>query len=155
DLDDTHKKWLIENNEVQIDLISHIREAQFWKPILANNKVKPSWDSLISYYQHNGNILDEVIFNYINENNALLKEEEISDSESKKSVPDITKEFEVALLESDSFSDIAYKAIITARMFNYSSLNLLDLSNSKIHLLINEKVLLLTAENIEKLRHKS
>lgn len=155
DLDDTHKEWLIENNEVQIDLISYIREAQFWKPILANNKVKPSWDSLISYYQHNGSILDEVIFNYINENNALLKEEEISDSESKKSVPDITKEFEVALLESDSFSEIAYKAIITARMLNYSSLNLLDLSNSKIHLLINEKVLLLTPENIEKLRHKS
>lgn len=155
DLDDTHKEWLIENNEVQIDLISYIREAQFWKSILANNKVKPSWDSLILYYQHNGNFLDEVIFNYINENNALLKEQEISDTESKKSIPDITKEFEVALLESDSFSEIAYEAIIIARMFDYPSLNLSSLSNSKISLLINAKVLLLTPENIEKLRHKS
>jgi len=85
----------------------------------------------------------------------LLKEQEISETESKKSIPDITKEFEVALLESDSFSEIAYEAIIIARMFDYPSLNLSILSNSKISLLINVKVLLLTPENIEKLRHKS
>lgn len=83
-LDNSHKEWLIENNEVQIDLISYIREAQFWKPILSENKVKPTWDSLISYYKHNDSILDEVIFNYIDKNNELLKEQEISDSESKK-----------------------------------------------------------------------
>lgn len=155
DLDNSHKEWLIENNEVQIDLISYIRKAQFWKPILAKNKVKPSWDSLISYYQYNGCTLDEVIFNYINENNVWLKEQEISDTESNKSIPDITKEFEVALLESDSLSEIAYEAISIARMFDYPSLNLSSLSNLKISILINAKVLLLTPENIEKLRHKS
>lgn len=155
DLEETHKKWLISKNEVQIDSLSDIRESQFWKLILANNIVKPSWDSLISYYQYIENTLDQVIFDYINENNMLLKEQEISDTESKKSIPDITKEFEVALLESDSFSEIAYEAIIIARMFDYPSLNLLSLSNSKISLLINAKVLLLTPENIEKLRHKS
>lgn len=155
DLDDTHKKWLISKNEVQIDSLSDIRESQFWKLILANNKVKPSWDSLISYYQYIENALDDVIFDYINQNNMLLKEQEISDAESKKSIPDITKEFEVALLESDSFSEIAYEAIIIARMFDYPSLNLSSLSNSKISLLINAKVLLLTPKNIEKLRHKS
>ena len=151
----SHKEWLIENNEVQIDLISYIREAQFWKPILAKYKVKPSWDSLISYYQYNDCTLDEVIFNYINENNIFLKEQEISASESKINIPDITEKFEVALLESDSFSEIAYEAISIARMLDYSSLNLSSLSNSKISILINAKVLLLTPENIEKLRHKS
>ncbi|EOR09990.1 YobI family P-loop NTPase [Acinetobacter tandoii] len=152
DLDNTHKEWLIENNEVQIDLISYIREAQFWKPILAKNKVKPSWDPLISYYQYNDCTLDEVIFNYINENNILLKEQEISASESKINIPDITEQFEVGLLESDSLSETAYKAVISSRMFNHDSLNLLDLSKSKISLLINEKVLSLTSENIENLR---
>lgn len=152
DLDNTHKKWLIENNEVQIDLISDIREAQFWKPILAKNKVKPNWDSLISYYQYNDYTLDEVVFNYINENNILLKEQEISDSESKINIPDITEQFEAGLLESDSLSETAYKAVISSRMFNYNSLNLLDLSKSKISLLINEKVLSLTSENVENLR---
>lgn len=154
-LDDSHKIWLIENNEVQIDLISYIREAQFWKPILSENKVKPSWDSLISYYKHNDSTLDEVIFNYIDKNNELLKEQEISDSESKKSTPEITNEFEIALLESDSFSEIAYQAIVYARMFNYKSLDLSNLSNSKISLLISEKVLSLTSENTESLRKKS
>lgn len=152
DLDYTHKKWLIENNEVQIDLISDIREAQLWKPILAKNKVKPNWDSLISYYQYNDYTLDEVVFNYINENNILLKEQEISDSESKINIPDITEQFEAGLLESDSLSETAYKAVISSRMFNYNSLNLLVLSKSKISLLINEKVLSLTSENVENLR---
>ncbi|ENV23700.1 YobI family P-loop NTPase [Acinetobacter bereziniae] len=152
DLKNSHKEWLIENNEVQIDFISYIREAQFWKPILAKNKVKPSWDSLISYYQYNDCILDEVIFNYINENNVLLKEQEISASESKINIPDITEQFEVGLLESDSLSETAYKAVISSRMFNHDSLNLLDLSKLKISLLINEKVLSLTSENVENLR---
>ncbi|MDQ1208517.1 guanylate kinase [Acinetobacter baylyi] len=154
-LDDSHKIWLIENNEVQIDLISYIREAQFWKPILSENKVKPSWDSLISYYKCNDSTLDEVIFNYIDKNNELLKEQEISDSESKKSIPEITNEFEIALLESNSFSEIAYQAIVCARMFNYKSLDLSNLSDSKISLLISEKVLSLTSENTESLRKKS
>lgn len=155
DLDKSHKEWLIKNNDVQIDSLSDVHEPQFWKLILTNNIVKPSWDSLISYYQYIENTLDNVIFNYINENNMLLKEQEISDTESNKSIPDITKEFEVALLESDSFSEIAYEAISIARMFDYPSLNLSSLSNSKISILINAKVLLLTPENIEKLRHKS
>lgn len=152
DLDNSHKEWLIENNEVQIDLISYIREVQFWKPILANNKVQPTWNSLIAYYQVINNPLDDVIFNYINENNTLLKEQKISDAESKKSIPDITKEFEVALLESDSFSEIAYKAIIAARMLNYDSFKISNLSRSKLSLLIHEKVLSLTSDNVENLR---
>ncbi|MGN0936172.1 YobI family P-loop NTPase [Acinetobacter amyesii] len=155
DLDNSHKEWLIENNEVQIDLISYICKAQFWKPILAKNKVKPSWDSLISYYKYNDSTLDEVIFNYIDKNNELLKEQEISDSESKKSIPEVTNEFEIALLESNSFSKIAYQAIVCARMFNYKSLDLSNLSDSKISLLISEKVLSLTSENTESLRKKS
>lgn len=155
DLDNTHKEWLIENNEIQIDLISYICEAQFWEPILAKNKVKPSWDSLISYYQYNECTLDEVIFNYINENNVLLKDQEISASESKINIPDITEQFEVALLEFNAFSEIAYQAIVCTRMFNYKSLDLSNLSNSKISLLISEKVLSLTSENIESLRKKS
>ncbi|WP_336169194.1 YobI family P-loop NTPase [Acinetobacter sp. 161(2023)] len=154
-LDDSHKIWLIENNEVQIDLISYIREAKFWKPILSENKVKPSWDSLISYYKHNDSTLDEVISKYIDKNNELLKEQKISDSESKKSTPEITNEFEIALLESDSFSETSYQAIVYARMFNYKSLDLSNLSNSKISLLISEKVLSLTSENTESLRKKS
>lgn len=152
DLDNSHKEWLIENNEVQIDLISYIRKAQFWKPILAKKKVKPSWDSLISYYQYNDCTLDEVIFNYINENNVLLKEQEISASESKINIPDIIEQFEVGLLESDFLSETAYKAVISSRMFNHDSLNLLDLSKLKISILINEKVLSLTSENVENLR---
>lgn len=154
-LDDSHKIWLIENNEVQIDLISYIREAQFWKPILSENKVKPSWDSLISYYKYNDSTLDEVIFNFIDKNNELLKEQEISDSQSKKSIPEITNKFEIALLESDLFSEISYQAIVCARMFNYESLDLSNLSDSKISLLISEKVLSLTSENTESLRKKS
>lgn len=152
DLDNSHKEWLIENNEVQIDLISYIREAQFWKPILSENKAKPTWDSLISYYKHNNSTLDEVIFNYIDKNNELLKEQEISDSDSKKSTPEITNEFEIALLESDSFSEIAYETIIITRMYDYDSLNITNLSKSKVSLLIREKVLSLTSNNVESLR---
>lgn len=155
DLDNSHKNWLIEKNDVQIDLISSIHDSQFWKPILASNKVKPSWDSLIAYYQDIKNTLDNVIINYINTNNTLLKEQKLLNTESKKNIPDLTDEFEIALLSSDSFSDIAYEAIIAVRMFNYDSLYISNLSKSKISLLIHKKVLSLTSENVENLRKKS
>lgn len=156
-LDDSHKIWLIENNEVQIDLISYIREDQFWKPILAENKVKPSWDSLILYYKKNESSIDEVIINYMNleKNSELLKLQEISESSSEKSIPAITAQFEEALLESESLNDSAYQSVVTTRAHNYYVLNLSNLSESKIRLLIAEKVLLLTPENIENLREKS
>lgn len=155
DLDNSHKKWLIEKNDIQIDLISSIHDSQFWKPILANNKVKPSWDSLIAYYQDIKNTLDNVIINYINTNNTFLKEQKLLNTESKKNIPDLTDEFEIELLSSDSFSDIAYEAIIAVRMFNYDSLYISNLSKSKISLLIHKKVLSLTSENVENLRKKS
>lgn len=155
DLDNSHKEWLIENNEVQIDLISSIHDSQLWKPILANNKVKPSWDSLIAYYQDIKNTLDNVIINYINTNNTLLKEQKLLNTESKKNIPDLTDEFEIELFSSDSFSDIAYETIIAVRMFNYDSLYISNLSKSKISLLIRKNVLSLTSENVENLRKKS
>lgn len=157
DLDNSHKEWLIENNEVQIDLISYIREAQFWKPILDNNRVKPSWDSLISYYKKNESSIDEVIINYMNleKNSELLKLQEISESSSEKSIPAVTDQFEETLLKSELLNDSAYQAVVTTRAHNYYELDLSNLSEPKIRLLLAEKVLLLTPKNIENLREKS
>lgn len=157
DLDNSHKEWLIENNEVQIDLISYIREAQFWKPILDNNRVKPSWDSLISYYKKNESSIDEVIINYMNleKNSELLKLQEISESSSEKSIPAVTDQFEETLLKSELLNDSAYQAVVTTRAHNYYELDLSKLSEPKIRLLLAEKVLLLTPKNIENLREKS
>ncbi|WP_455794613.1 YobI family P-loop NTPase [Acinetobacter baumannii] len=153
----THKKWLIEKNKVQIGSITYIRDSQFWKDILINNKIEPNWDSLILFYKENQNTLDSILINYINleKNYEKLKLQEISKSSSEEDIPAITDLFEQALLESEFLNDSAYTTIVTARVHNYNVLNISNLSEPKILLLIAERVLLLSSENIENLREKS
>jgi hypothetical protein len=153
-LSKAHKEWLIENNKVKINLITDIHVDELWKLILINNKVVPSWDSLIEYYKNNEEVLDSIIINYINlpENYEYLETQEISESSSKKNIPDITDKFEIKLIESDLLNDSAYEAVLSMRANNYNSLDLTSLSKSRISQLIQKGVLQLTIENIKNLR---
>lgn len=153
-LSKAHKEWLIENNKVKINLITDIHIYELWKSILINNKVEPSWDSLIEYYKKNEEVLDSIIIDYMNlpENHESLKTQEISESSSKKNISDITDKFEIQLIESDLLNDSAYEAVLSMRANDYNSLDLTSLSKSRISQLIQKGVLKLTIENINNLR---
>jgi len=153
-LSKAHKEWLIKNNKVKSNLITDIHIDELWELLLINNRVKPSWDSLIEYYKNNEQALDSTIIDYINleENYKLLESQEISESSSKKNIPDIADKFEIELIESDLLNDSAYEVILSMRASDYNSLDLSHLSKSRISRLIDEGVLQLTIENITNLR---
>lgn len=153
-LNNTHKEWLIENNEVKIELIISIQDSQFWDKIIINNRLEPNWDSLISYYNKNNKNLDQVIINYINiaENYQLLKLQKFSNSSILTHNPELVEEFEIDLLLSESLNDFAYSTIITVKINNYDSLDVHHLSRERISFLIEKNVLTLTIENIDILR---
>lgn len=156
-LSKAHKEWLIKNNKVKIDLITDIHVNELWELLLINNRVKPSWDSLIEYYKNNEHALDSTIIDYINleENYNLLESQEISESTNGKDIPTITENFEEALLESNLLNDAAYKVIVKVRVNNYPYLNIFDLGVPRILFLIESNTLLLTLKNIESLRSYS
>lgn len=155
-LSKAHKEWLIKNNKVKINLITDIHIDELWKLLLLNNRVEPSWDSLIEYYKNKNNdeVLDSIIINYMNlpENYESLETQEISESSSKKNIPDITDKFEIQLIESDLLNDSAYEAVLSMRANNYNSLDLTSLSKSRTSQLIQKGALQLTIENIKNLR---
>jgi len=153
-LSKAHKEWLIENNKLKINLITDIHIYELWELLLINNKVEPSWDSLIEYYKKNEEVLDSIIIEYMNlpENHESLKKQEISESSSKKNIPDITDKFEIQLIESDLLNDSAYEAVLSMRANDYNSLDLTSLSKSRTSQLIQKGVLKLTIENIKNLR---
>ncbi|MDV7466087.1 hypothetical protein R5B81_15950 [Acinetobacter baumannii] len=153
-LSKAHKEWLIENNKVRINLITDIHIGELWKLLLMNNRIEPSWDSLIEYYKNNEEVLDSTIIDYINlpENHESLKKQEISESSSKQKIPDITDKFEIQLIESNLLNDSAYEVVLSIRANNYNSIDLTSLSKSRISQLIQKGVLQLTIENIKNLR---
>lgn len=153
-LSKAHKEWLIENNKVRINLITDIHIGELWKLLLMNNRIEPSWDSLIEYYKNNEEVLDSIIIDYINlpENHESLKKQEISESFSKQNIPDITDKFEIQLIESNLLNDSAYEVVLSIRANNYNSIDLTSLSKSRISQLIQKGVLQLTIENIKNLR---
>ncbi|MEO4177773.1 hypothetical protein ABH298_16480 [Acinetobacter pittii] len=156
-LSKAHKEWLIKNNKVKIDLITDIHVNELWELLLINNRVEPSWDSLIEYYKNNDQALDSAIIDYINleENYNLLESQEISESTNGKDMPTITENFEEVLLESNLLNDAAYKVIVKVRVNNYPYLNIFDLAVPRISFLIESNTLLLTLKNIESLRSYS
>jgi hypothetical protein len=153
-LSKVHKEWLIENNKVKINLITDIHIGELWKLLLINNRVVPSWDSLIEYYKNNEEVLDSIIINYINlvDNYKMLESQDISDSNSAKNIPIATEKFEEVLLESKLLNDDAYEVIIKVRIHNYPHLNIFDLTAPRISSLIKSNTLLLTQKNIESVR---
>jgi hypothetical protein len=153
-LSKAHKEWLIKNNKVKIDLITDIHANELWELLLINNRVEPSWDSLIEYYKNNGQALDSTIIDYINleDNYKILESQKISESTNWKDMPTITENFEEVLLESNLLNDDAYKVIVKARILNYPHLNIFDLTAPRISFLIESNTLLLTQKNIESVR---
>ncbi|MFV5380752.1 hypothetical protein [Acinetobacter pittii] len=153
-LSKAHKEWLIKNNKVKIDLITDIHVNELWELLLINNRVEPSWDSLIEYYKNNGQALDSTIIDYINleDNYKILESQEISESTNGKDMPTITENFEEVLLESNLLNDAAYQVIVKVRVNNYPYLNIFDLAVPRISFLIESNTLLLTQKNLESVR---
>src|SRR5690606_17130981 len=52
DLDNSHKEWLIEKNEVQIYDLNEITEKILWELLIKNMRIIPNWNSLIIYFNH-------------------------------------------------------------------------------------------------------
>ncbi|MEB4801596.1 hypothetical protein QR556_11555, partial [Acinetobacter soli] len=90
-LDNSHKEWLIKNNEVKISDLSEIAEKALWKFLITNMRILPNWNSLIIYFTHKEFHIDSTIINYLNSPEVYdnLGKIKIFDSASAKNDDDL------------------------------------------------------------------
>ncbi|ALH94232.1 hypothetical protein [Acinetobacter equi] len=157
DLDNSHKEWLIENNEVQISDLNEIKNKTLWSHILKNYRLNPTWNSILYYYEIIESNIDKTIIEYINSPEVYnkLKEEKISEANSFDKLGDISKKFQRDLLKENLLNISAYQCIIKSIYFTYNNLDISQLSEDKILLLCRNKVLTLNCENLDNLRNKT
>lgn len=153
----SHKKWLIENNEVKVSDLNEIKEKILWELIIKNSRILPDWNSLILYFIQKEFIIDETLINYINLQQAyeILGNMKIFEAISVLNDDSLGVKFESSLLKSEKFNMNAYNSIIQAHKYSYNHLDISELSNEKTLVLCNKKILTFTDTNLESIRKKS
>ncbi|MDS7966021.1 hypothetical protein RMB12_03115 [Acinetobacter sp. V117_2] len=156
DLSLKNKEWLIKNNNIKISSINEIKDSNLWELIIINLKIIPDWESLILYFKHKESIVDDTLITYLNnpEIYSILCDKKIFDSESAKNDDKLATSFESNLLKINKLSISAYKAILKAHKYNYTNLDITNLSSDKVLLLCQNKILSLTEINLQNLRKK-
>ncbi|EPF77529.1 putative membrane protein YobI [Acinetobacter gyllenbergii] len=157
DLDNSHKEWLIEKNEVQIFNLNEIKNKYLWGHIIKNYRLIPTWNSILHYYEIIESNIDKTMTDYINspEVHNKLIEEKISEAKNFDKLGDISKKFQRDLLKENRLNISAYQCLIKSIYFTYNNLDISQLSEDKVLLLCRNKVLALTCENLDNLRNKT
>jgi len=150
-----YKESIIEQVETKVSDITSVEEKELWETFFVENKIKATWDNLLSYYQNlEEQKIDDVLIDYLNKEDnykqlakSKINNEEVFDKD------EILQPFNRKLILSSSLSDEAYSYLIKSIWFvNYKNLSLNKLSISKIDSILSTKILSLTQDNITALK---
>lgn len=147
----SQKVEIIKKNKTKISNIIDIVDEELWTTALEENKIVPTWDSLLSYYEYKGDIFSEQIVNFINqkENSEILAQQKINSCDFYSSFKEIAEDFETDLLSSDEIADTNYKSIQKFSTRSYTTFDISNLSHEKILTLLKNNRLTFNQENIE------
>lgn len=135
-----HKLSVIKQVQTKISDLSKINDLVGQELLLEEFKVVPTWENLYHYYEQNDNqISDSIIIFLENSENSLS----LSKTKIKTDLSGERKhtDFIIKLITNDKFSDEAYEGILQSVPYNFISLLLNGLSESKILLLIKYSIL--------------
>ncbi|GEP63785.1 putative membrane protein YobI [Clostridium beijerinckii] len=148
DIEVENKNKIISETKFIINNINKVNIHLLWARLIENCKIKISWSNIISYFEHFNKQIDEIVINFLNEeNNYLIL--------SKQSLSEIS-EFDNSVVDSISQKIIlckeitidAFKELIKSIKEKYTEFEeLKDSSEDKINILINQGILILSPEN--------
>lgn len=148
-----NKLRIIEKEEAVIDDINMvIFDEDMWNKLFDCDRVKIHWDNVNYYYINIGS--NDFFWEYLNQERVYLELSNTNNSNfeliGEEAVATLSKE----ILESEKLSDIAYSELIKSTWWwNYGSLKIDNLSDTKIDSLLELKKLKLNQHNINNLRN--
>jgi len=165
------KQKLIENNQTRISDITKVNQEfgyedqgeektfSIWDALFKNNKVLPTWDNILLYFEKNKDYTYLIIFLNINENtkalsaSLLLSEDEFIDTESKKY--QVVKSFYDFIISCKTLDMNSFTDLMKNCKFKYSKLVDYGIGDKKIEVLIKNKNLLFSIENYKGIKNSA
>lgn len=151
-LDDDTKLLIINKENFVINSLIEIDDSILCIELIQKNKVKPTWENVITY--SNEDEFEETIIDYLNikEHYSELAESNFKDL---KLDADFEKTFIKKLVSANSLTDDAYKFLIRHIDETVEDLDFKNIDDSKIEILIDKGIIEFSKENFESLREFS
>lgn len=151
DIDVSKRKEYVDFLQTQLELLEKIQEKGLWDLFLQKGLIKYSEINILHYYFKSGKGLNEVLISFINSNNIILK------FSSKNQIDSIFGDDSAsALFDSvivcQTLTDDKYRNIIDELEYNYSTFSIEGIPEQKIRILIELRVVKMTAENVRFMR---
>jgi len=150
------KREIITKQEIVITNLSEIKEIEVQKMLIGMNQVDVSWRNLYRYYEtlENGSDLDEVLINYLNqENNYNQLSKQTIKEELKEVSEEVVKSFSLKIIYCNELQYNSYiKLIESVPIKKWSSIAFEKLDNDKVSWMVNTGFLSLSVSNFNKLK---
>ncbi len=119
--------------------IEEFNKEEKWSLLFETNCIKPNWGNLLAYFKYNGNVIDEVIVNWLNTDTVFNDISKISLS-SKNFRPEDSEAIVVlmtSIMANDDLTIESYtKLLLAINYLNFPKIDLSILSPLKISTLI-------------------
>lgn len=150
DVDSVLKEMYIEKLKTKISSIKAIEHIDLWKTLIINNLIY-SDSNVLEYYFNSGNEIDKVIADYINNHitkdcnfNYKQIENEYGEDSGSKFMDDVVRSKDISIK--------AHTYILIALKMVYNKFDIEGISDDKMDVLINLKMIKMTSENLEFIR---
>ena len=153
-IDTENRKEIIAISEVNLSIISLIKDTQIISYAFQVSKVQADWENVTHYFSRIADFeMDETLVNYLNikDNYTELSKSriKISPLEDETEEEKIISKFSMSLISCGILNDDAYEQLFKCSLLKYEALDFFDWQKKRVELLITNNYLPFSAERAE------
>lgn len=145
------KEKLIIQVKTKIIDIKTIKDSNLWHALFKYSKVSPIWENILASFENEENEFSEVLIDYLN---IISNAEELSLIKIPTKVGDknIFSNLSRSIISENEIRDESYKLITKSIPWWYSDLDFSNISENKIKILINNRIVNPSIESFNKIK---
>lgn len=147
------KTRLLQTQAASVSTLEDIASSELKQAILAHNKLQPTWENLIHYFEQlPERVMDDTLVTYLNkaENYDRLADQQLATAEEEG----VLLQFTEQIVLCNRLGLAAYTTLLNSMACSFESLPIAELDSNKVRSLITRKVLRLTESNFSSLKAK-
>lgn len=149
-ISNTYKKDIIKKEDVLIGSLLDIDE-ELWNTIFEENKIKTTWANILEYYEKVANSTKNIIY-YLNIDTNYIELSAQKIVESDKYSYELIERFFYGILLSNGINLESFKSIIKCYNYLYNDIEYEDVSEDKLKVLFDNKLIELNESNYEQIK---
>lgn len=148
DISEENKEQIIKNMNGKIDNINDVR-TNYYKELIKNNKIKPTWENYYYFYCQNDNQIADELINNIELNIGELKKQDViaivmPEEDEQKFI-----EFRTKIVKNNKLNIDVYKQIVTISCIEIETIEKNEIEDERLKILIENRILKLSDNNLQ------